>query len=152
MQHIVRFVGEDGADEKKRCDVFFWIEYLVQGTECADGRWLSEWRHQWSRNSLKKIMVFINPVGGRRKAPQIWNDFVCKVGRLHTLGSAYAVSQQCPYLLVWLVVDVSPSGDRNRSGRDYSPGSVGTTLPFSHTLMCHTHDMIEDSSHPFLLL
>jgi len=57
MEHAIYFDSEDGEKQT----------------------WLQEWSRLWNRGTVKKLLVLINPVGGKKQAVGVWEKTASKM-------------------------------------------------------------------------
>lgn len=71
----VRAHGCFGARERGRVEH---VLTFVSG-EVEKCRWLEEWKRLWQRDATKRLLVFINPVGGNKTARAIWGTLAFRM-------------------------------------------------------------------------
>lgn len=64
----VRAHGCFGARERGK------VEHVLTFVDGGKGQWMREWRQLWRRPAGRKVMVFLNPVGGNKQARHIWGS------------------------------------------------------------------------------
>jgi len=58
MEHILYFASDDAGEKH---------------------RWLHEWGRLWDRGAVRRLLVLINPVGGKKQARGIWDTVASKM-------------------------------------------------------------------------